>query len=125
MDIVYRIIIRDPNNPDTKLGSGPITTAIDWTSQAELNRTSDFSCSFLAADPQAKHVTENVMLSMEVVIAGQGTIEIGRGEINKLTTEIDNEGKAKIKASGLDMSRRLADTNDEVQKILDEYWATQ
>lgn len=109
MDIVYRIIIRDPNDPDRKLGSGPITTATSWESHTELNRTADFSCAFLAVDPQARHVTENVILSMEVIIASQGAIEIGRGEVNKLTTEVDDNGKATIKASGLDMTRRLAE----------------
>lgn len=92
----------------TKVGSGPITSALYWRHEFAMDQAGQFECAIPLADPQALNIEPERVLRCWVVIPGQGPVEIGSGVVDNMAHEPTNRGTV-VRIKGLDEMRYLID----------------
>jgi hypothetical protein len=107
-DPTFAFYVDIENADGTRLGSGPLKSASSWTYTTRFDGAGTIAASFLGSDPQAEHVTNRRYLRAWALLNGIWT-EVGYGRVDTLATSIDDDGRAVITASGLDVTTQLGD----------------
>lgn len=92
----------------TKVGSGPITSAIYWRQEFAMDQAGQFECAIPLSDPQALNIQSEMVLRCWAIVADQGVVQIGSGVVDNIAHE-SVEGGAVVRIRGLDEMRFLAD----------------
>ncbi len=90
-----------------KQGDGPITTALGWSNEPELDLAGRFSFSMPAADPRAALVTEKRIARCWLADA-DGVREVGAGVIDLIDRDMWAQGGPVLRVSGPDLLHELA-----------------
>jgi hypothetical protein len=106
VDVIYQI---DIEKNGMRVGSGPIISAISWSSEARLGEVGDFICRIAATDSQIPYVIPYNTLVCKVFIQTIGIVELARGEIRDIKTTIDPDGTPIIEVKGPDGLNRLTE----------------
>lgn len=92
-----------------RLGSGPITTALNWSYERQLDRAGNFSFTLPANDAQALEVQARRTVRFYAYVAG-ALEEYGRGIITSVIYSNDASGQQVLQVSGSDLLLELTDT---------------
>lgn len=91
----------------TKLGAGPITTAVQWTSTRRLDAAGTFSFVMPASDPRALEL-QHKRIARCWSSDGTTIVERGAGIIDRISIQPQPKGPTMLEVSGDDLLRELA-----------------
>jgi len=103
-ELTFFIDIEDGSG--NRLGSGPITSAAQWTYTARMDRAGEFSFSLPATDAQAGIVQRKRIARAYALVGGAWT-EVGAGIIDNIVRRPQADGTVLLDVSGADLLREL------------------
>lgn len=104
MDLSFFIDLLDAN--DDKLGSGPVSTATEFSCATRMDRAGEFSFSLPAADPNSDYIQNKIKVKA-YVMESTGPVFVGGGCVDKIDTTLDDDGNVTLTVSGDDQMREL------------------
>lgn len=119
-----------PSAPSSRLGAGPIRSALDWESTRKLDAVGSFSFSMPASDPKAALVRPRNVVWCYVVVETDDPdapsyypqMVLGSGVIEKITT--DEGPPLTIRVSGPDLLGELSERTVGEMDILEKGWTS-
>ena len=101
----WRIDVLDSSG--TVLGAGPITSALSWESTARMDRAGVFSFEMPASDAKASLIEPLRIVRCYATVAG-AWVEVGAGVVERIETQIGEDGGVTLNVSGADLVGLLA-----------------
>ncbi len=103
-DSRFYIDIEDSNG--SRLGPGPITSALSWSVVRRASKAGSFAFAMPANDDLAPFVTAKRVASIYAVVNGAWAY-VGGGIIDRISRQLDGAGRALLSVAGDDMLREL------------------
>ncbi|MCB0136473.1 MAG: hypothetical protein KDD75_15320, partial [Caldilineaceae bacterium] len=111
----WRIDVLDSSG--NVLGPGPITSAAGWESTARMDRAGTFSFEMPASDSKSSLVEPLRIVRCYALVGGAWT-EVGAGVVERIETQIGDDGGVTLRVSGSDMLALLSNFSP-IQYYLD------
>lgn len=111
----WRIDVLDSSG--NVLGPGPITSAAGWESTARMDRAGTFSFEMPASDSKSSLVEPLRIVRCYALVGGAWT-EVGAGVVERIETQIGDDGGVTLRVSGSDLLALLSNFSP-IQYYLD------
>lgn len=109
-----------PDNPSARVGSGPILTALQWSSTSRLDAAGEIAFSMPATDPKAELVLPRRVVWCYTYTNDGTLITVGAGIVDKTETRVGDPTLMMV--TGRDLLAELADRTVKKLKILAQDW---